>query len=58
MGWIKEIINYLMGKTINELKSKNATLEKKLIEKQEHINRTNAYWKNKMHEKSVKKERV
>lgn len=38
-----------------ELKNMLTDCSQKLIEKQEHINRTNAYWKKKMREISSKK---
>ena len=33
-----------------DLKQENATLKRKLEEKQEHINQTNRFWKKKMHQ--------
>lgn len=32
-----------------ELEKENEKLKKKLLEKQEHINKTNAYWKGVIH---------
>lgn len=56
MNWIRKIVNYLTGETFRDLKSKNKRLEEKLVEKQEHINKTNAYWKKKLHEKGQEKQ--
>ena len=36
-----------------ELKKENAELKVKLAERQEVINKTNAYWKKKLREKSI-----
>jgi peptidoglycan hydrolase CwlO-like protein len=35
---------------INDLKEELTKCSKKLIEKQEHINKTNAFWKKKLYE--------
>ena len=42
-------------KKIVELENALKECNEKLVEKQEHINKTNAYWKKKMREKSIKK---
>lgn len=39
---------------LKKLQQENEELRKKLIEKQEHINKTNAYWKSKMVNRSQK----
>lgn len=36
-------------KMIEDLKQENKKLQDKLVERQEHINKTNAYWKKKLH---------
>lgn len=36
--------------TSSKLKEENERLKQQLVEKQEHINATNKYWKQKMHE--------
>lgn len=38
-----------------ELEKENAELKAKLVEKQEHINKTNAYYKKKLREQTSKK---
>lgn len=38
-----------------ELEKENIELKAKLLEKQEHINKTNAYYKKKLREQSSKK---
>lgn len=40
----------LLFKKNTEYENKIAELEQKLIEKQEHINKTNAFWKKKLHQ--------
>jgi hypothetical protein len=40
-------------KIIEQLQNENDLLKKKLQEKQEHINKTNAYWKQKFYEKKL-----
>lgn len=40
--WIK---NLLCGSTINKLREENEQLRLRLQERQEHINKTNSYWK-------------
>lgn len=54
---IKFIKEKLFGKTkqIQDLKSQLKECNDKLVEKQEHINKTNAYWKKKMREAKVSK---
>jgi hypothetical protein len=42
--WIKNIF-----KSRKKYEEKIAELEQKLVEKQEHINKTNAFWKKKMY---------
>lgn len=41
---------FFRKKCITNCKQKIAELEQKLIEKQEHINKTNAFWKKKFHQ--------
>lgn len=49
----KKLIDKLKGSSCEEdierLTQENETLKQKLVEKQEHINKTNAYYKKKMH---------
>lgn len=52
---------FLVKKKISDLENEVSTLKeelnkcnKKLLEKQEHINKTNAFWKKKLHEKKNK----
>lgn len=54
---IKFIKEKLFGKTkrIQELESQLKECGDKLIEKQEHINKTNAFWKKKLHEQTTEK---
>lgn len=52
---IKEILNKLSpcGKLVDKvsvLEKENTDLKQQLLNKQEHINETNKYWKKKMHE--------
>lgn len=49
MNWMNKTLNYITGKTLKDIIIKNIKLEEKLLEKQEHINRTNAYWKKKIY---------
>ena len=58
MNWF---LNFLSTNKVKELQEENENLKtelkecsEKLVEKQEHINKTNAYWKRKMHTKSKK----
>jgi len=39
---------------VSNLKEELIKCNKKLLEKQEHINKTNAFWKKKLHEKKNK----
>lgn len=45
-------------KKIVELENALKECSEKLIEKQEHINKTNAYWKKKMREKTTSKKNL
>jgi|694.fasta_scaffold92874_7 hypothetical protein len=56
---IKKLIDKIFRKDSNleELKRENAELKTKLIEKQEHINRTNAYYKKKLREMHIGSQR-
>lgn len=48
----------LFGKNkIEELEKENADLKIKLQEKQEHIDKTNAYWKKRLHI-NIKKDKL
>lgn len=52
---LKDILNTLspcskLNKTVSVLEKENAQLKQLLLDKQEHINETNKYWKKKMHE--------
>lgn len=52
---LKDILNTLspcgkLAKSVTVLEKENAQLKKQLLDKQEHINETNKYWKKKMHE--------
>jgi hypothetical protein len=40
---------------VKKLQEENDELRKKLVAKQEHINKTNAYWKSRMVKKEVSK---
>jgi hypothetical protein len=50
LKWISSIFK---NKKLEELNKENTELKLKLVEKQEVINQTNAYWKKKMY--AVKK---
>jgi len=59
MSWFMQ---FLKKSKINDLQKENLELKEelkncaeKLNEKQEHINKTNAYWKRKMHKLNEKK---
>lgn len=59
MNWF---MNFLESKKLKTLEQENESLQQKLndcseklAEKQEHINKTNAYWKKKMHQLTTKK---
>ena len=50
---MKTLENFFCKKKIEEikkLKEENEELKQKLIEKQEHINKTNSYYKKKLYE--------
>lgn len=49
LNWIKK--NLFAVRELRALEKENEALKAKLEEKQEHINKTNAYWKKKMYEK-------
>lgn len=46
LKWISSIFK---NKKLEELNKENVDLKLKLVEKQEVINQTNAYWKKKLH---------
>jgi hypothetical protein len=48
--WIKKL---LYSKKVDELKKENLELKKKILEKQEQINKTNAYWKKRFYSKNI-----
>lgn len=59
MNWFT---NLVVSKKVKDLEKQNDELKEqlkdcsdKLVEKQEHINKTNAYWKNKMRQLTSKK---
>lgn len=52
LNWIKK---FFANNNIKKLQEENFELKQKLNEKQEHINKTNAYWKKKMHYLNTKK---
>jgi len=57
MNWISSVFTG-KKKLMKELDNTKEALKEcnsKLLEKQEHINQTNAYWKKKMHESKSKK---
>lgn len=58
MNWIKNLWNGSkdLKKQIEEMKVALDECGSKLVEKQEHINTTNAYWKKKMYETKLKKD--
>jgi len=47
LNWLKKLLS---SKKIEELERENSELKEKLVERQEHINKTNAYWKKKMND--------
>jgi hypothetical protein len=49
------LINLFKGKKIKQLEEQNELLKKKLEEKQEVINQTNAYWKKRLYNSNKKK---
>lgn len=55
MNWLKSLCG---SKREQELKEQVRLLEEKLKERQEAINRTNAYWKRKMYELQGKMSRT
>ena len=57
MSWIKNLLcgSKDLKKEVEQMKIALEECSLKLIEKQEHINTTNAYWKKKMHESKPKK---
>ena len=57
MSWISSVFTgkKQLMKELEETKEALKECNGKLLEKQEHINQTNAYWKKKMHENKVKK---
>jgi|694.fasta_scaffold14722_20 hypothetical protein len=52
LKWFKKTFNL---KKIEQLESENKELKEKLVEKQEHINKTNAYWKKRMFDLKTRK---
>ena len=57
MSWIKNLFGgSKLQKELEEAYKALAECNTKLVEKQEHINTTNAYWKKKLHETKVVKE--
>ena len=56
---LKKLIDKLRGSNCEEdierLAQENEELKQKLVEKQEHINKTNAYYKKKIHHLTKKK---
>jgi peptidoglycan hydrolase CwlO-like protein len=51
MGLFDILFN--VKKKIKHLQNENEKLKQKLQEKQEHINKTNSYWKNKVFSKKL-----
>lgn len=51
LRWLKRLFSQ---EQVEKLQKENELLKAKLEEKQEHINKTNAYWKKKMHNLSSK----
>lgn len=49
MEWSLKKLFTSKKQQIEDLKQENKKLQEKLLEKQEHINKTNAYWKKKLH---------
>lgn len=47
LSWLKKLLPF---KKIEDLERENRELKDKLVERQEHINKTNAYWKRKMND--------
>ena len=50
MNLLKKVFCRECINTIDRLSLENKDLKVKILEKQEHINQTNAYYKKKMHE--------
>ena len=53
LKWIKNIFSSDVN--AEQLELENKELKEKLVEKQEHINKTNAYWKKRIYELKVRK---
>jgi hypothetical protein len=51
MNLIKKVFPYLK---VKELEAENQELKEKLVERQETINKTNAYWKKKLYHNNKK----
>lgn len=47
---MKGFLKNLFSNKCKDLEKENAELKQKLVERQEVINQTNAYWKKKLHE--------
>lgn len=47
LEWLNKIFPWT---TVKILKQENKQLKEKLLERQEHINKTNAYWKKRLNE--------
>ena len=47
LNWLTKLLPF---KRIEQLEKENSELKEKLVERQEHINKTNAYWKKKMND--------
>ena len=43
-------MSFLPFNKIKELKKENSDLKEKLLQKQEHIDKTNAFWKKKLYQ--------
>lgn len=46
-NWLTKLLPF---KRIEQLEKENSELKEKLVERQEHINKTNAYWKKKIND--------
>lgn len=55
MSLINLFKNKKLQKELEEIKAALLECNEKLVEKQEHINMTNAYWKKKLHTERTKK---
>lgn len=51
LKWINKIFPHLK---VKELEAENQELKEKLVERQETINKTNAYWKKKLYQSKSK----